>query len=104
MAPGILLVFKFKMSLEANFMQFLFVLLGLRLCMKRLIHWSAAAGIDDFLQSVLHSLQHFGMLVGDVIFFLLVLAEVEKCKFWSRGICEFVGNDSIAFTLGVVAL
>ena len=104
MAPGILLVFKFKMSSEENFVQFVRVLLGFRWWIKRLIRWPAATGIDDFLKSVLHSLQHFGMLVGDVIFFLLVFTEVEKCKFWSRSICEFVGNDSIAFTLGVVAL
>ena len=78
-APGILLVFKFKMSSEANFVQFVRVLLGFRWWIKRLIRWPAATGIDDFLKSVLHSLQHFGMLVGDVIFFLLVFAEVEKC-------------------------
>ena len=44
------------------------------------------------------------MLVGDVIFFLFVIAEVVKCKSWSGGVCEFVANDSIAFTLGIVAL
>ena len=73
-APGILLVFKFKMSSEANFVQFVRVLLGVHWWIKRLIRRPAATGIDDFLQSVLHSLQHFGMLVGDVLFFLLVLA------------------------------
>ena len=92
------------MSSEANFVQFVRVLLGVHWWIKRLIRRPAATGIDDFLKSVLHSLQHFGMLVGDVNLFQLVHAEVEKCKFWSRGICEFVGNDSIAFTLGVVAL
>ena len=80
------------------------VLLGIRWCKKRLIHRSTATGVDDFLQPLLHPLQHFGVLAGDVLFFLLVLAEVEKCKSWSRGICEFVSNDSIAFTLGIVAL
>ena len=44
------------------------------------------------------------MLFGDIDFFLNVLAQIEQGESRRWGVCQLVGDDDVAFALGVVPL